>query len=89
MARRRRLSKWQVDRLAELQRMLDAELGAYIGLCHEAAERAPDWAGYWEAEAQYVEAVKSAIVHRIQDWIDHAMGKDVATMKAKGDADRG
>lgn len=76
MPRRRRV--WKVDKLCELQRAIDVSLSDYISQCYEAADMAPEqWRQYWHDEAGHVQALKSSMLRRTQEWIDHASGKHV------------
>ncbi|MFZ1769134.1 MAG: hypothetical protein WAU00_08055 [Caldilinea sp.] len=84
MALKRR-QKWQIDALCETQRLLDVALIDYASRCYEAADFAPKkWQSFWANEAKAIEQIRSNVMHRTQDFIDHASGKHVETL---GDAD--
>ena len=78
MSQRRPQSTWDVNRLAELQRLLDVVLSDYVSQCYEAQDRAPaGWRTYWADEAAYVHRLRSSMLRRVQDFIDYAGGHAV------------
>lgn len=78
---RRPKHTWDINRLAELQRRLDADLKDFEAQCYETQDRAPaDWRDYWRDEGTVAARTRTSLTNITQLWIDYAGGAHVETI---------
>ena len=78
---RRPKHTWDINRLVELQRRLDAALKDFESQCYEAQDRAPaEWRDYWRDEGTVSARTRTSLTNIAQLWIDYAAGQHVETI---------